>query len=176
MPRLQHLAPAVLLLVSSGAAGASEVWGGAYVHDIDTPLTKSGFEKGVDAQVGYRGGRIGALSFIGAPSPYILGSINTAGETNFAAAGLSWKIGDALYLRPGLGLAVHDGSAGKFQRTDRIAFGSRVLFAPEIGAGARLSDRMSVEASWVHLSHGQLFGGQNPGMDSFGVRLNYRLR
>ena len=31
------------------------------------------------------------------------------------------------------------------------------------------------EASLVHLSHGQLFGGQNPGMDSIGVRLTLEL-
>ncbi|WP_366926204.1 acyloxyacyl hydrolase [uncultured Sphingomonas sp.] len=42
--------------------------------------------------------------------------------------------------------------------------------------GVRIGERLSVEASWVHLSHARLFSSQNPGMDSFGVRLNYRLR
>ena len=54
--------------------------------------------------------------------------------------------------------------------------GSRILFAPEIGVGAQLTDRVSVEASWVHLSHAQLFSRHNPGMDTIGLRLNYRFR
>ena len=35
--------------------------------------------------------------------------------------------------------------------------------------------RMTIEASWVHLSHAQLFAKQNPGLDTVGVRLNYKL-
>ena len=58
----------------------------------------------------------------------------------------------------------------------RTDLGSRILFAPELGVGYQLSERMSLEATWVHLSHGQLFSRQNPGMDSLGVRLSYRLR
>jgi hypothetical protein len=72
-------------------------------------------------------------------------------------------------------LAVHTGSAGKFNREDRVAFGSRILFQPELGVGADVSERLSVEASLVHLSHGQFFGGQNPGIDNLGVRVNLKL-
>lgn len=163
------------LLVATPAA-ADEIVGGVFVHDVDTPLTRSGVEEGLDVELGWRGGRIGALSAIGSPSPYASVFVNTAGETNFAVAGLGWRIGDDYYVRPAIGIAVHTGSAGDFQRTDRIAFGSRILFAPEIGVGVRIGERLSVEASWVHLSHARLFSSQNPGMDSFGVRLNYRLR
>jgi lipid A 3-O-deacylase len=85
------------------------------------------------------------------------------------------KFGDQVYVRPGIGLAVHNGSAGNFNRTDRIAFGSRVLFEPELGIGARLSERVTAEASIVHMSHATLFGRQNPGIDNIGVRLNFGL-
>jgi hypothetical protein len=34
---------------------------------------------------------------------------------------------------------------------------------------------MSVEASWVHMSHATLFSRQNPGIDNLGVRLNLKL-
>ena len=57
----------------------------------------------------------------------------------------------------------------------KIDFGSRVLFEPELGIGAQLSDRLSVEASWVHMSHGQLAGKENPGIDNLGARLNVAL-
>lgn len=150
------------------AAQAGEWFGGLYVHDIDTPLTKSGFENGADIQLGWRGDRIGRTPL----QPYVFGAVNTAGETNYAAVGLSAKFGKEIYVRPGLGLAVHSGSAGNFQRTDRIAFGSRILFQPELGLGIQASDRVSVEASWVHMSHAQLFGRQNPGIDNIGLRVN----
>lgn len=150
-------------------ANAGEIFGGLFVHDIESPLTKSDFEGGADLQVGWRGGRIGPTPL----QPYAFAAINTAGNTHYGAVGISAKFGNKLYVRPGLGLAVHTGSSGNFQRTDRIAFGSRVLFAPELGIGAQLNDRVSVEASWVHMSHAQLFGRQNPGIDNVGLRVNF---
>ena len=168
---LRPLSLLAALLPFATPASAGEIFGGLYVHDVDTPLTKSGFEGGADIQLGYRGGRIGGTPL----QPYIFGALNTAGETNYAAVGLSAKFGDKLFIRPGVGLAIHSGSAGNFQRTDRIAFGSRILFEPELGIGYQVDDRVSVEGSWVHMSHAQLFGHQNPGIDNFGVRLSFRL-
>ena len=159
------------LAVASAPAHAGELFTGLYVHDVDTPLTQSGFEQGADVQLGWRGGRIGRTPL----QPYVFGAVNTAGDTSYAAAGISAKFGGQLYVRPGLGIAVHTGSSDNFQRTDRIAFGSRVLFQPELGIGYQLNDRLSIEASWVHMSHAQLFGRQNPGIDNIGMRLNLGL-
>ena len=157
--------------LAAAPAYAGEIFGGLYVHDIDSPLTASGFEGGADVQIGWRGGRIARTPL----QPYAFAAINTAGNTNYGAVGISAKFGDKFYIRPGLGIAVHTGSAGNFQRTDKIAFGSRILFEPELGIGAQVNDRVSVEASWVHMSHGTLFGRQNPGIDNVGVRLNLAL-
>jgi hypothetical protein len=165
-----------LLIAAAAPAGAQEVFGGLFSHDVKTGVSKSGFEDGVDFQFGWRGKRIGALRVIGAPSPHAFVSVNSAGDTHFAAAGVNWKIGKTLYIRPGVGLAVHSGPSRVVPGDNRIDFGSRILFAPEIGAGIQLNPRLSVEASWVHLSHAQLFGPQNPGLDTIGMRLNYRFR
>ena len=75
--------------------------------------------------------------------PYVFARVNTAGNTNYAAVGFGAKypLGGRWYFRPGLGVAVHTGSAGKFYRTDKIAFGSRVLFEPEIGLGTQLDQQ-----------------------------------
>ncbi len=166
----------ILCASASAPACAEEVYGGLYAHDVDTFLTKSGIEEGVDLELGWRGARIRALRAIGSPTPFASLTLNSAGETHFAIAGIGWKIGRVVYLRPGLGIAVHTGSDGDFQREDKIAFGSRILFAPEIALGYQASDKVSVEASWVHLSHAQLLGPQNPGLDNFGIRLNYRFK
>ena len=109
--------------------------------------------------------------------PYVFGALNSAGNTSYAAAGLSAKFGKSVYIRPGLGIAVHTGSAKNFEdpTNGKIDFGSRVLFEPELGLGAQISDRASIEASWVHMSHARIFGRQNPGIDNIGVRLNLKL-
>jgi hypothetical protein len=147
------------------------VFGGLYVHDVKLPTDESGIEGGADVQLGYRFDKIAATPL----QPYIFGALNTAGQTSYAAVGLSAKFGRGIYIRPGLGIAIHNGSAGKFFRTDKIAFGSRVLFEPELGVGTQINDRLSIEASWVHMSHAQLFGHENPGIDNLGVRLNLAL-
>lgn len=164
---------AVIATLAASPAHAGEVFGGLYKHAVDTPLSlEGGREQGLDVQLGYRGGRL--FPKLGL-QPYIFGALNTAGDTSYAAAGLSWKFGDRIFIRPGLGLAVHTGSAQTFDRPDRIAFGSRVLFEPELGVGLRLAPRATLEASWVHMSHATLFSGQNPGIDNIGARLSLAL-
>jgi hypothetical protein len=162
-------------LLAAAPARAAEVFTGLLVHDVDTPLNAGGLEDGADLQIGWRSARIAPLSIIGAPSAQLYGSIATGGSTHFAAAGLSWRIGGRLFARPGIGLAVHSRDSHGVANGLRTDLGSRVLFSPELGVGYQLSERVSVEATWVHLSHGQLFGHQNPGMDSIGVRLTYHL-
>lgn len=157
------------------AALASEIFGGVYVHGVNTPLTLGGSpEGGIDVQLGFRGGAILPGTKL---EPYVFGALNSKGTTHYAAAGLSWRFGDRIYIRPGLGLAVHTGSTGNFNNPDnrKIEFGSRILFEPELGIGARINDRLTIEASWVHLSHATLLSDQNPGIDNIGVRLNLGL-
>lgn len=158
------------------AASAGELFGGLYVHDVKLPTDESGIEPGFDVMVGYRGGTLWK-PFAIALQPYAFGAINSAGQTSYAAAGLATKfsLGRSIFIRPGLGLAIHDGSAGKFFNPDRIAFGSRVLFEPELGIGTRINPRLSIEASWVHMSHAQLHGPENPGIDNLGARLTLGL-
>ena len=167
---------ALLAGAAPGAAQAAELFGGLHVHDVKTPLDDAGLESGMDVSLGFRGNTIGRL-WKGALQPYVFAAVNTAGNTNYGAVGISakYQLGGGWYFRPGLGIAVHTGSAGKYYRFDKIAFGSRVLFEPEIGLGAQINSRLSMEASWVHMSHAQLAGRENPGIDNLGVRLNLAL-
>ena len=160
-------------LLAAQPAEAGELVGGVYVHDIDSPLSKSGIESGVDLQLGYRWDRIGRTPL----QPYLFGAVNTAGETHYAAAGLSAKFGNRVFIRPGFGLAIHSGSSAEFDNPDNhhIEFGSRILFEPELGIGVRVSQRATLEGSWIHMSHAQLFGHQNPGTDNVGVRFSWKL-
>lgn len=163
-------------LLAAAPASAADLFGGVLLHDVNTPLTKDIGEGGHDFELGYRFDRLVGLGPIGGPAPYVFVSVNDRGDTSLAAAGLSWKIGGPLYLRPGIGIAIHTGPSYRVdannQRTD---LGSRVLFEPEMAIGTQIAPRLSIEASWVHVSHAQLFSRQNPGIDMIGARLNLHL-
>ena len=186
------------LLLGPASAGAAEVYGGVFKHDVTAlgnfvGLGAAGREHGVDFHLGVRSDRLDSLSVLGRPQAHALISINSHNTSNFVAAGLNWAIpiGQRVYLRPGFGLAYTDGAAGlppanapnltpaeRERRTrlyfTRIDFGSKVLFQPELALGVRLDDRWAVEASYVHLSNGQIFHrGKNQGLDDAGVRLVY---
>jgi len=172
MNKAQHLALGAALLLLPSAGSATEIFGGIYKHNVDTPLSLGeGLEGGADFQLGVRGNGIGGTRI----QPHVFGALNSKGDTSYAAIGVSRKYGRKYYVRPGLGLAIHDGADDKFNRSDRIAFGSRILFELEASVGAQVSERVSIEASWVHLSHATLFSGQNPGIDNMGARVNVRL-
>ena len=174
------LAAAMLFGLSATPAHAGELFGGIYAHAVDTPFTFDTGEGGADVQIGVRSDPIEALDFLGRPAAHVFGSVNSEeGGTDFVAAGLSWKIDAGLvYIRPGVGLALHNAPELRVDPETRIRtdLGSRVLFEPEIAIGTALSERLSVEASWVHISNARLFNrDQNPGIDMMGVRLNWRM-
>src|ERR1044071_7142986 len=122
---ISALFAALLACLWVAPAQADEIFGGLYVHDINSPLSKSGVESGVDLQVGWRGDPLTSLKI----QPHAFVSVNSAGNTHHAAVGISRKFAERIYVRPGVGLAVHTGSAGKYQiaGNDQIEFGSRVL-------------------------------------------------
>jgi hypothetical protein len=170
--RILLLLAAAAALSWPAAAPAAEIFAGLHAHGVKTRLSlDANREGGTDLSLGVRGGRIAGTPL----QPYVMASANLDGGTNFLVGGVSARLGERVYVRPGLGLAIHDGSASNFQLPDRLAFGSRILFAPEVVIGAQLGERVGVEASWVHFSHAQIFGRQNPGIDNIGVRVNVRL-
>lgn len=167
---LTHKLIALAALLLATPAQAGELIAGVYDHEIDTPWT-NGQEIGESAANIQAGYRFGPVESTFGTQPYVLASVNTEGGTNYVAAGLSWKWGTKLYLRPGIGLAIHDGQDGTHRTGD---LGSRVLFVPELAAGVQISERASIELSYVHLSHAWLFGDRNPGIDMVGLRISFR--
>lgn len=187
-------------LAVAAPALAGEAFVGVYKHDVTfigsaVGLGAAGREDGVDVHLGYRTNRLETLTWLGKPQVHAMVSINSDNTSNFVATGFNWKVelGEkgGFYLRPGLGLAYTDGKAKlppanapglseeeRARRTwlyyNRIEFGSRVLFEPELALGYQVNDRVSVELSYTHLSNGQIFHqGKNQGLDDAGVRLVY---
>jgi hypothetical protein len=194
MSRAPLLATAGLLTLLASPALAGEAMLGVYAHDISDHISFGGAEHGQQIVGGFRTTSLDELALIWKPRVHFIVGVNTRGGTDYAAAGLSWRFnfgGDRFYFEPGIGGAVHTGkvnlpspnelgiSFAEQQRRlhdwqTKLDLGSRVLFEPELSLGWRATDRFSLELSWIHLSHAQLAGGQNPGLGDFGLRAVYR--
>lgn len=185
-----------LALLGARAASAADIWTGAYAHGVGTKQSQEG---GADIMVGFETERLGGVfKYIFNPAVHGMLSFNTQVPTDFVAIGFDWPIAilhsEHWYLRPGIGFAGTTGqadignsaepgiSAQERQRrahlaATRIDFGSHDLFEPELALGYKVNDKWKVEASYVHLSNGQiLHSGKNQGMDDVGLRLMYRFR
>ena len=176
-PRATFILP-FLAAALPASASAQEVFAGVLAHDVHLPVDKGGLEGGAELELGYRSRALGGLHVLGGPSFYVRGALATSGGTDFVSAGLSWRLGHgAVYFQPALGIAVQTGKMPVFDLNGtRRDLGSRLVFEPEVAIGYRLAPRVSLEAALVHRSHAGLFNSrQNPGMDSLGVRLNFRL-
>jgi hypothetical protein len=172
------LALAAATLALAAPAHAGEIFGGVYTNRVDLGIAVCCAQSGADIELGYRTAPLKGLARLGDFRIYALGSANTAGGVDFAAAGLAWRVhlSRRFYAQAGIGGAVQDGSASQLPGPKpRLYLGSRFLFEPEATLGLTLTPRWSAEASYLHLSHGYLAGRNNPGLDDLGVRVVYRF-
>ena len=191
-PRYLMVATVTAALVA-GPAWAGEVFVGAYAHDVADGISYGKFEGGAQIVIGARTTALDELAFLGRPRVHLLVGVNTAGETSYVASGLAWRfdLTERLYVQPGIGVAVHDGRVNipspnqpgltpqerlkrLSDRQTRLDLGSRVLFEPELSLGWKATERLSLELSWIHLSHARLAGSYNPGLGDVGLRVLYR--
>ena len=194
MTRVFGAALAAALALASSPALAGQAFAGLYSHDISDHISLGGYEHGAQVVAGVRTAPVEELPWLFSPRVHLLAGVNTAGGTNYLAAGFSWRFWfgqSRFYFEPGIGAAIHTGRvrlpspyetgisfAEATKRYNdwqtRLDLGSRVLFEPEWSLGWKATDRFSVELSWIHMSHAQLAGPQNPGMGDFGLRGLYR--
>ncbi len=193
MPSRLLIATGAMALLAAGPATAGEAFIGVYAHDVDDGISYGKFESGAQVVGGVRTTALDELAFLGRPRVHLLAGVNTAGGLNYVASGLAWRfpLGKKVYIQPGVGVAIHDGRvnlpspdepgltpAERLKRLDdfrnKLDLGSRVLFEPELSLGWKATDRLSVELSWIHLSHARLAGRYNPGVADVGVRVLYR--
>ncbi|WP_269714663.1 acyloxyacyl hydrolase [Caulobacter sp. NIBR2454] len=194
------LAASAVFAALAGPVCAQEAFVGVFGHDVTfigdaLGVGAAGKEDGMDIMLGVRSQRWERAAWLGKPKFYAMVSGNTSGDTSFVSGGLAWPIDfgeeDGFYFQPALGLAYQDGysklpdfrepglTPAELQRRidlreERVEFGSKILFQPELTLGYRFNDKIAAELSWVHLSHGQILAsGKNEGLDDVGVRLVY---
>lgn len=118
------------------------------------------------------------LDFIGSPRPYMSIGISSAGDTNHAAAGLSWEYDfeSGIYGGGFLGFAYQDGYINNAPE-GRLALGSPILFHFGADLGYRIDGHWGIALFWEHMSNGSILGNAtaNEGMDNIGIRIGYRF-
>ncbi len=180
---------AAMALAPGAQAGVDEVHVGAMAHNICvTDCKNADKESGPNVEFQVSFDSPGFLGWAGAPQPYLMGSLNAAGDTSFAGVGLEWRwdFADGWALEPGIGYVVHDGAlANPFANgspeaaayaEENVLLGSRDLFRTSIGLTRDFAGPWEAQLFFEHLSHGQILGeGRNQGMDQLGLRLGYKF-
>ncbi len=176
---------AAMALAPAARAGIDEVHVGVMAHNVCvTDCKNAGKEDGPNFEFQVSFDSPGFLQWAGAPQPYVMASVNTAGATSFGGLGFEWRweFADGWAVEPGLGYIVHDGEAlNPFANgtpeaaafaEQHVQLGSRDLFRTSLGLTRDFEGPWEAEIFFSHLSHGQILGeGRNQGMDQLGVRL-----
>lgn len=130
------------------------------------------------------------MEAIWSPRPFLYGSFNSNGLTNFGATGLAWdwEIADGVAFEFTTGLSYNDGvedidpnaPPGDPNRirlaTTRALMGNRILFYNGFGLDMDVADNWGVGVYYEHISHGQILAsGRNQALDNAGVRISYQF-
>jgi lipid A 3-O-deacylase len=175
--------------LAAQAGGIDEVRLGVAAHNVCIAnCDNAGKEDGpnINGEVVFKSPEV--LKILWSPKPYVMGSLNTAGDTNFGGVGLQWdwEFAEGWAIEPGVGYVLHDGELTfPFPQGDprndpisatTVFFGSRDLFRTSLSLNKDLGEKWGVQLMYEHLSHGQILGsGRNQGLDNIGVRVRYRF-
>ena len=167
---------------SSAAAQIDDVRLGVVAHNfIDRENKEASAD--VDAEFVFKSPEV--LEILGCPRPYLMTSVNTAGETSWAGVGLYWRweVADGWAVEPGFGYVIHNGwedhkfPPGDPRNQERILFGSQDLFRETFAVEREFGPRFGLQIYFEHLSHGQILGsGRNQGTEELGARAVWRFR
>ena len=180
---------AALMMAPAAQAGVDEVHVGVMQHNICVTNCKNADkEDGPNIELQLSFDSPSFLSWAGAPQPYLMASVNTAGDTSFGGFGLEWRweFAENWAIEPGVGYVIHDGElenpfpsgspqAAEFA-AEHVQYGSRDLFRTSIGLTRDFAGPWEGQVFYEHLSHGQILGsGRNQGVDQIGIRLGYQF-
>lgn len=182
-------AGAALAVAPTAHAGVDEVHVGVMAHNICvTDCKNADKEDGPNVELQVSFDSPGWLDWAGSPQPYVVASINTAGDTSFGGFGLEWRwqFSERWALEPGAGYIVHNGElenpyangtpeAAAFA-AENLQLGSEDLFRTSLGLTRDFEGPWEAQLFFSHLSHGQILGdGRNQGVDQMGVRFGYQF-
>jgi lipid A 3-O-deacylase len=159
--------------IATAPSFISEVRGGVFAHDPSSPESGS---------VDINGEILFAKPWVVAdpvwnmfiPRIHLGGTLNTAGKTSFAYAGLTWTfdVWKGIFVEGTFGADVNNGATGYYVPDDRSAVGCNWSFRESGSLGYRFTPNWSVMATIEHMSNAGLCN-ENRGVTNFGVRVGY---
>lgn len=180
---------AAMTLAPAAHAGIDEVHVGVMQHNICvTDCKNADKEDGPNVELQVSFDSPGWLDWAGAPQPYLMASVNTAGNTSFGGFGLEWRweFAEGWALEPGVGYVMHDGATNNLYPNgspeaaafaeENVLLGSEDLFRTSLGLTRDFAGPWEAQVFFEHLSHGQILGeGRNQGLDQVGIRFGYQF-
>ena len=114
--------------------------------------------------------------FLGSPRPYLGGIVSFGGRESALHGGVQWHvpIGRRFYLESSVGYGIHNGALSGAVAPYRN-LGCRTLVHWSYGAGAQITENITVTAQLQHMSN--VFAGCSPndGMNHFGVSVGWKF-
>ncbi|MCC6467751.1 MAG: acyloxyacyl hydrolase [Alphaproteobacteria bacterium] len=168
-PRLRYGEGSVL--------GVSELRFGVLAHNKGAISDHT--EHGVQVNIEARFRSPDFMRIILEPRPTLGISANTAGDTSFAYAGLTWGgfVWGGLFVEGFFGMAVHDGELNSRDPAphERRQMGSRAVFREAIEVGYRFLENHSISFMLDHYSNAGWLAERNQGNDDLGLRYGYKF-
>lgn len=168
---LGSLMSAPLLASDSSSESSHTISIGVLAHDRG-PFSDR-HEDGTDLNVEVQ---FAPLAIPGSPRPHLGATLNFAGDTSAAYAGLTFPFYQSprWFLDGSVSAAVHDGPLHKdpvrCQQQSDCGFGKRLIPRLGIEVGYRFSPDQSISLFYDHMSHKWIFEGENEGIDHIGMR------
>jgi lipid A 3-O-deacylase len=152
----------------------SEARAGFLIHDAGVFGGRKEKSEDVDLELLFTSPE--SFDFMWSPRPIVGVHINDSNDTNQLFAGLVWEwwFWKPLYIDFSFGLAVHDGAIDT-EELGRKSLGSRVLFREALELGWNFYGGHDIGVMLDHVSHGNLLGSRNEGLDTLGVHYGYRF-
>lgn len=156
--------------------GISELRFGALAHNRGPIAAHT--EAGIQVNLEARFASPDFMKILFEPRPTLGISANTAGDTSFLYAGLTWGgfLWKGLFVEGFFGMAVHDGWLNSADPDPhKRLMGSRVVFREAVEVGYRFLDIHSVSFMIDHYSNAGWLATRNQGNDDLGLRYGYKF-
>lgn len=103
-----------------------------------------------------------------------MGNLDEDG-TSYAYAGLTWHfaVTNSFFVEAGFGGALNNGS--DVPTATRAGIGSNLLFRESIGLGFNVTENMTIIAQYEHLSHRDLAGSANRGLNNISMKVGFKF-
>ena len=166
-------APSVAPVPQTAPFFLSEVRLGTFAHDPSSPKA-GGADLAGEILFAKPFSMPGSFWDFLLPRPSIGGTLNFAGKTSQAFAGLTWTydITKSIFVEGEFGGSVNNGKTGNFVPPGHNAMGCNVSFRESASVGYRFNENWSIMGTIEHMSNAGLCS-QNRGLTNYGARIGY---